>query len=127
MFGAWNALLARYAYAAGDTHMPLHCELWGSVCTALLLVSLPFAIGLIGVALAALSGVLVTGLLLMQRQGLLTDLDWDKQWLLGILLLGLVAVALNPLGPGWLHLGLGTLVSSLALVALAVWLRPWRK
>ncbi len=30
LFGAWNALLARYAYAAGDTRMPLNCELAGS-------------------------------------------------------------------------------------------------
>ena len=27
VFGAWNALLARYAYAAGDTRLPLRCEL----------------------------------------------------------------------------------------------------
>lgn len=126
IFGAWNALLARYAYAAGDTRLPLRCELWGSLCTALLLISLPFAIGVVGVALAALAGVLVTGLLLMQRQGLLADVGWARQWLLGLLLLGLVAAALYPLEPGWLQLGLGTLVSSLVLMALAAWLKPWR-
>jgi polysaccharide biosynthesis protein PslK len=125
VFGAWNALLARYAYAAGDTSLPLRCELWGSLCTALLLISLPFAIGLVGVALAALAGVVVTGLLLMQRQELLADLDWARQWLLGLLLLGLMAATLHPLEPGWLQLGLGTLVSSLVLMALAAWLKPW--
>ncbi|MFH7428900.1 murein biosynthesis integral membrane protein MurJ, partial [Pseudomonas syringae pv. tagetis] len=35
MFGAWNALVARYAYAAGDKRLPLNCELIGSLCTAL--------------------------------------------------------------------------------------------
>ena len=30
VFGAWNALLARYAYAAGDTRLPLRCELLGA-------------------------------------------------------------------------------------------------
>jgi peptidoglycan biosynthesis protein MviN/MurJ (putative lipid II flippase) len=126
VFGAWNALLARYAYAAGDTSLPLRCELLGSLCAALLLISLPFAIGLIGVALAALAGVVVTGLLLMQRQGLLASVDWVRQWLLSLLLLGIVAAGLYPLTASWLQLGLCTLVSSLVLMALAAWLKPWR-
>ena len=37
VFGAWNALLARYAYAAGDTRQPLRCELLGSLVNVLLL------------------------------------------------------------------------------------------
>jgi peptidoglycan biosynthesis protein MviN/MurJ (putative lipid II flippase) len=126
ILGAWNALLARYAYAGSDTHLPLRCELWGSLCTALLLISLPFMIGLIGVALAALVGVLVTGLLLMHRQGLLTDLQWARQWLLGLGLLGFAGATLHPLDAGWLQLALGTLVSALAMLALAAWLKPWR-
>jgi peptidoglycan biosynthesis protein MviN/MurJ (putative lipid II flippase) len=126
ILGAWNALLARYAYAGSDTHLPLRCELWGSLCTALLLISLPFMIGLIGVALAALVGVLVTGLLLMHRQGLLTDLQWARQWLLGLGLLGFAGATLHPLDAGWLQLALGTLVSGLAMLALAAWLKPWR-
>jgi hypothetical protein len=83
-------------------------------------------IGLIGVALAALVGVLVTGLLLMHRQGLLTDLQWARQWLLGLGLLGFAGATLHPLDAGWLQLALGTLVSALAMLALAAWLKPWR-
>ena len=49
VFGAWNALLARYAYAAGDTRQPLRCELLGSLVNVLLLCALPFAFGLAGV------------------------------------------------------------------------------
>lgn len=126
VFGAWNALLARYAYAAGDTGLPLRCELWGSLVSALLLVSLPFVVGLYGVALATLAGGVTTGLLLMQRQGLLSTLGWAKQWLLSLGLLGLVALALYPLDGGVLQLGLSTLLCTLVLVGFALWLKPWR-
>ena len=89
VFGAWNALLARYAYAAGDTRQPLRCELLGSLVNVLLLGALPFVFGLAGIPLAALAGVICTALLLMQRQGLLggerveslqriADMDNDK-------------------------------------------------
>ncbi|MGK9568484.1 hypothetical protein O6461_24640, partial [Salmonella enterica subsp. enterica] len=54
VFGAWNAMLARYAYASGDTRLPLRCELLGSGVNALLLVLLPYFLGLPGIALAAL-------------------------------------------------------------------------
>ncbi|MBF3159162.1 murein biosynthesis integral membrane protein MurJ, partial [Pseudomonas aeruginosa] len=65
VFGAWNALLARYAYAAGDTRLPLRCELLGSALNAALLAVLPLIFGLPGIPLAALGGVLCTALLLM--------------------------------------------------------------
>ncbi len=55
VFGAWNALLARYAYAAGDTRQPLRCELLGSLVNVLLLCVLPFVFGLAGIPLAALA------------------------------------------------------------------------
>jgi murein biosynthesis integral membrane protein MurJ len=126
IFGAWNALLARYAYAGGDTGLPLRCELWGSLVTALLLVSLPSVVGLYGVALAALAGVVTTGLLLMQRQSLLATLGWAKQWLLSLGLLGLMAAVLYPLDAGLLQLGLSTLLCTLVLVGFALWLKPWR-
>jgi polysaccharide biosynthesis protein PslK len=126
IFGAWNALLARYAYAAGDTELPLRCELWGSLVTALLLVSLPFLVGLHGVALAALAGVVTTGLLLMQRQSLLGTLGWARQWAMSLGLLGLMAVMLYPLDSGLLQLGLSTLLCTLVLVGFALWLKPWR-
>lgn len=56
VFGAWNALLARYAYAAGDTRLPLRCELLGSALNAALLAVLPLIFGLPGIPLAALGG-----------------------------------------------------------------------
>ncbi|MGY2282335.1 lipid II flippase MurJ [Pseudomonas gingeri] len=126
MFGAWNALLARYAYAAGDTRLPLNCELTGSLLNALLLAVLPYFFGLIGIALAAVCGVILTGLLLMRRQQLLAEVPWRSHWLLGLGVMGLAALLLHPLAGIWLQLGLSTLCSLVLLIALAFWLRPWR-
>ncbi|WP_439867886.1 lipid II flippase MurJ [Pseudomonas syringae] len=126
MFGAWNALLARYAYAAGDTRLPLNCELVGSLCNALLLGALPVAFGLTGIALAALGGALVTGVLLMRRQSLLHVLPWRSHWLLASLLMAIAALLLHPLHDTWLQLGLSCVYGALLLVGLALWLKPWR-
>ena len=126
MFGAWNALLARYAYAAGDTRMPLICELSGSLLNALLLALLPYFFGLIGIALAALGGVLLTGVLLMRRQQLLNQVPWRSHWALGLTCMLLSAWILHPLHNTWLQLGLSSLSGVLLLLLLAAWLRPWR-
>lgn len=126
MFGAWNAMLARYAYASGDTRLPLNCELLGSLVNAALLVVLPYCIGLPGIALAALGGVVVTNLLLMHRQQLLGQLGWPLQWGLSGVLLGVAALALHPLhNDGW-QLGLSSLAGALVLVGLGFWLKPWK-
>jgi murein biosynthesis integral membrane protein MurJ len=127
MFGAWNALLARYAYAAGDTRLPLACELAGSLLNAVLLAVLPFFFGLIGIAMAALGGAMLTGVLLMRRQGLLDVLPWRQQWLLGAGVMLLAATVLHPLGNVWLQLGLSCAYGAVLLVGLALWLRPWRE
>ncbi|GFM81660.1 membrane protein [Pseudomonas cichorii] len=126
MFGAWNALLARYAYADGDTRLPLNCELIGSLCNALLLGTLPFFLGLTGIAIAALGGALVTGLLLMRRQSLLAVVPWRSHWLLATLFMLLAALLLHPLQDIWLQLALGCAYSAALLVGLALWLKPWR-
>jgi len=126
LFGAWNALLARYAYAAGDTRMPLNCELTGSLLNALLLAVLPYVFGLVGIALAAICGVILTGLLLMRRQGLLNEVPWRSHWLLGVGVMLIAALLLHPLPGTWLQLGLSTLYGLALLIALALWLRPWR-
>jgi murein biosynthesis integral membrane protein MurJ len=126
VFGAWNAMLARFAYAAGDTRLPLYCELVGSLLNAALLAALPKLFGLPGIALAALCGVLLTSLLLMQRQGLLRQLAWPRQWLVSLLLLGASALLLHPLSNIWLQLGLATLAGAASLGGLALWLKPWR-
>jgi murein biosynthesis integral membrane protein MurJ len=126
MFGAWNALLARYAYAAGDTRLPLNCELIGSLCNAVLLGILPFLLGLIGVAIAALAGAIITGLLLMRRQGLLVVVPWRVQWTLGAVVMLMAALVLHPIGNMWLQLGLSCAYGAVLLAGLALWLRPWR-
>ena len=127
MFGAWNALLARYAYAAGDTRLPLACELAGSLINAVSLALLPFFFGLIGIAMAALAGAMLTGVLLMRRQGLLDVLPWRQQWLLGAGVMLLAATLLHPLGNVWLQLGLSCAYGAALLAGLALWLRPWRE
>ncbi|SDG16669.1 lipid II flippase MurJ [Pseudomonas abietaniphila] len=126
MFGAWNALLARYAYAAGDTRLPLHCELAGSLLNAVLLAVLPFFFGLIGIAMAAVCGAILTGLLLMRRQDLLKRLPWRQQWLLGVAIMLLAAIVLHPLSDTWLQLGLSSVYGAVLLAGLALWLKPWR-
>ena len=126
VFGAWNAMLARYAYASGDTRLPLNCELLGSLVNAALLVVLPYCFGLPGIALAALGGVVVTNLLLMHRQQLLGQLGWPLQWGLSGVLLGVAALALHPLhNDGW-QLGLSSLAGALVLLGLGLWLKPWK-
>ena len=86
IFGAWNALLARYYYAAANTRTPLICELSGSVIQAMLLLGLPVFFGVWGIAAAVMGGVLSTGLLLCRKidQALLSKL---LQWGAGALLL----------------------------------------
>ncbi|WP_454254273.1 lipid II flippase MurJ [Pseudomonas sp. Marseille-Q8238] len=126
LFAAWNALLARYAYAVGDTRLPLACELGGNALNALLLLTLPWLLGLKGIALAALLGVVLTGLLLMRKQHLLISLDWKRQWALGLAMPGLAL--LIPLGVplGWWQLGVTIVISALQMLLLAAWLKPWR-
>lgn len=127
VFGAWNALLARYAYAAGDTRQPLRCELLGSLVNVLLLGVLPFVFGLAGIPLAALAGVICTALLLMQRQALLGALPWARSWLLSAVLMGVAALALFRIEGVWLQLGLSTLAGAVVLLGMGLWLKPWRK
>ena len=76
VFGSWNALLARYYYAAGDTHTPLRCELQGSVMQAIVLLVSFRVIGVAGIAGAVMCGVLTTAILLILRldRRLLADL-----------------------------------------------------
>lgn len=126
LFNAWNALLARYAYAAGDTRLPLRCELSGSLCNALLLGLLPWWLGVEGIALAALGGALLTGVLLLRRQGLGRVAPWRSHWPLAALAMGFAALVLHPLPSVPLQLGLSTLYGVLLLVGMGLWLKPWR-
>lgn len=124
MFGAWNALFARYAYAAGDTRLPLACELAGSAVNALGLLLLPPLLGPAGVPLAALAGVVATALLLMQRLRLYAALPWLRLWALA----AGCAVAAQPLyrmSQPWPQLAAATLAGAALMAALAASLRPW--
>jgi peptidoglycan biosynthesis protein MviN/MurJ (putative lipid II flippase) len=126
LFAAWNALLARYAYSVGDTRLPLACELAGNALNAVLLLSLPWWLGLKGIALAALLGVVLTGLLLMRRQHLLARLDWRRQWALALALPALALLIPLALPHGWWQLGAATLAGLALLGALAALLKPWK-
>ncbi|MEJ2795492.1 lipid II flippase MurJ [Iodobacter sp. LRB] len=91
VFGAWNALLARYYYAAADTRTPLICELSGSAVQAVLLLGLPCFLGIWGMAGAVMGGVLSTAWMLCRNidQALLRDiLKWAA---LALLLCALAA------------------------------------
>lgn len=126
LFAAWNALLARYAYAVGDTRLPLACELSGNALNVVFLMILPWIFGLNGIALAALLGVLLTGFLLMRKQRLLASLQWKRQWGLGLAMPALALLIPLSVPLGWWQLGSTVAISGLLMVLLAAWLRPWR-
>ena len=91
-----------------------------------MLLALPWWLGLKGIALAALCGVLLTGLLLMRKQRLLVALDWPRQWTLGGLLPALALAIPAMMVNSWWQLGVATLAAMGLMAALAALLRPWR-
>lgn len=126
--GAWNAMLARYAYASGDTRLPLRCELVGNLINALMLLALPSLLGAAGIAVAALLGLLTTTATLLRRLELFELVAWRDQ---GLLSFCSFCVALL-LGDWWRPLpsvallALGTLAGTILLVGLAWHWKPWR-
>lgn len=121
VFGAWNALLARYAYAAGDTLLPMRCELLGSAVNALALLLVPMVTGMAGIAWAALAGILVTAVLFLHRYRLL-----GQQWVLRLpavasIALLVSALLLYPLPGPWLQLGVASAHAALWLLVLGAW------
>lgn len=94
IFGSWNALLARYYYAAGDTHTPLRCELQGSLIQAAVLLLSFRVVGVMGIAGAVLCGVLTTAILLILRL--------DRRLLSDLGRLGGLAMLLCAVSAGWL-------------------------
>ncbi|WP_252271472.1 lipid II flippase MurJ [Pseudomonas subflava] len=126
LFAAWNALLARYAYSVGDTRTPLACELSGNALNAGLLLTFPWWLGLKGIALAALLGVVLTGLLLMRKQQLLNSLEWRKQWILALSLPALASFIPQALTHGWWQLGAAGLAGASLFAVLASLLKPWK-
>lgn len=126
VFGCWNALLARYSYATGNTLQPLYCELLGSGINTALLLVLPWAFGLVGIPLASLVGILATAFALMYRLRLLDQLPWQRYWLYAVLLLAVSAAWLFAIQNPWLQLGLATAFACAVMAGLALLLRPWR-
>ncbi|MEA5667969.1 lipid II flippase MurJ [Stenotrophomonas sp. MH1] len=121
VFGAWNALLARYAYAAGDTLLPMRCELLGSAVNALALLLVPMVTGMAGIAWAALAGILVTAVLFLHRYRLL-----GQQWVLRLPAVASIALLVSALllypSPGpWLQLGAASVHAALWLLVLGAW------
>lgn len=125
--GAWNAMLARYAYAAGDTRLPLRCELTGNLVNALSLLILPSVLGVAGIAVAALLGLLATTATLLKRLDLLEQVGWRDQGLLSFCSFCMALL----LGDWWRTLpclallGLGTLAGVTLLGGLAWRWKPW--
>lgn len=125
---AWNAMLARYAYAAGDTRLPLRCELTGNLVNVLALLILPSVLGVAGIAIAALLGLVTTTVTLLKRLDLFEQVSWRDQ---GVLSFCSFCVALL-LGDWWQTLpslallGLGTLAGASLLAGLAWRWRPWQ-
>lgn len=120
VFGAWNALLARYCYAGGDTRGPLAVELAGSALSAALLLTLPRWLGLPGLALAALAGVCLTGALLAVRLGQGLPSRLARQGLAAcapLIVAGLVLFPLRGSGP-WPQLALAALAGVVLLLGL---------
>jgi murein biosynthesis integral membrane protein MurJ len=93
VFGAWNALLARYYYAAADTRTPLICELSGSAVQAALLLGLPCFLGIWGIAGAVMGGVLSTAWMLCRNIDQILLRDILKWAVLALLLCALAAFA----------------------------------
>ncbi|BBN57448.1 hypothetical protein TRE132_55730 [Pseudomonas chlororaphis subsp. aurantiaca] len=69
---------------------------------------------------------ILTNLLLMQRQQLLSLISWPVRWAVSAVLLSAAALLLHPLPNVWLQLGLSTMAGLLLLIALGLWLKPWR-
>lgn len=127
VIAGWNALLARYCHAAGDTRLPFACDLAGSLVQAIAMPLLAWAFGLMGLAAATLIGVAVTGAMLLHHNAL-----WPR-----VNLARLVFVSALPLVAGGLSLGslpaeplprlaVATVAGLLCLGLVAAVLRPWR-
>lgn len=128
VLAGWNTLLARYNYAAGDTRLPFVCETSGNVAQAIALPLLAWLYGAQGMAMALLLGVLVNGGLLLHFNHLWTRVRLPTLVLAGALSLGLSAAFLLPWWPSapLIRLAASSAAGLFCLLALAVWLKPWK-
>ena len=127
VIAGWNALLARYCHARGDTRLPFLCDLGGSGLHALAMPLLAWGFGLMGLAAATLVGVGVTCALLLQLNGLWRQVHLPRIVLSAALPLALGGWLLHSLpAEPWLRLGLSTLAGAACLALVGLGLRPWR-
>ncbi|WP_286741873.1 lipid II flippase MurJ [Aquabacterium sp. UBA2148] len=128
VIAGWNALLARYCHAAGDTRLPFACDLAGSLAQAIAMPLLAWAFGLMGLAAATLIGVAVTGAMLLHHNGLWPRVDLVRLVLVSALPLAAGGLSLGslPAEPA-LRLAAATAAGLLCLGLVAAVLRPWRQ
>lgn len=125
---SWNTLLARYHYAEGDTRGPLVAEVKGSLLQAACLPVFAWLGGPLGVVWALMVGTILTARLLLDAPSLRGGLGLASQAVVAALALSVAWWGLRP----WLSPQPATLfaqaagVGAVCLLALAVWLRPWR-
>ena len=125
IFGSWNALLARYYYAGGDTRTPLFCELAGSVLQGSLLLTLPWIMGITGIAGAVTGGVLSTGILLALRldRALLFRLFMFGAWSLVVCGVSAWLLFFWTSHGNWPQVIAATLYGIFVFIMLSIWYR----
>lgn len=126
VYGAWNPLLARFAYADGNTRLPLHCELTGNLVNAIALFVFPVLFGAVGIPLAAMCGVAVTAFLLLKKQQLLDFLPWKTQSLLSMLAISVAAYVIYPMSAGIQQGVVGVAAASVSLAVATLLYKPWK-
>lgn len=124
----WNAMLARYNYATGNTRLPLGCELSGNALQALTLPWLAWQWGAPGIVISTLLGTLLTGFLLLRRNQLWHALGLVRQMLGGVLMLAVSGFWMAPQlsAPTTANLLIAMAASLGCFVVMAVLLKPWR-
>lgn len=129
VIGSWNALLARYFYAEGDTKTPLIYELTGNAVNAILAFALVSVAGIAALPLAASVGVLTTACLMFWKTKVLSrPLGFA---MLHAMLVGVMILAwhqwqmVKPLN-AWYQIAVATGLAVVSLITLALIYRPWQ-
>jgi len=121
VFGAWNALLARYAYATGDTVLPMRCELQGSALNAAALLLVPALTGAAGIAWAALAGCLLTAFLFLRSYGLLRAPVIYRLPLVALVALAIAGGVFQMALGQWQQIGVAALLATVCLLVMVAW------
>lgn len=125
----WNAMLARFNYATGNTSLPLKCELSGNALQALMLLPFAWLWGAPGIVISTLIGTMLTCYLLIKRNQLWLRLGLAGQMLGGASALafcGMYFASFVSTGSTWFVLVKAAALALICLLVLAVCLTPWR-